>query len=95
MESVVNELCNNIFGVYPTHLEKCSVGMVNIVYIVTVCNERYVVRLNRDKGAYSDSIDLLKQAHVLGLPVSQVVNIGVYEEYEFIILTYNPQINIM
>ena len=62
--------------------------MVNIVYIVTVCNERYVVRLNRDKGAYSDSIDLLKQAHVLGLPVSQVVNIGVYEEYEFIILTY-------
>ena len=88
MESVVNELCNNIFGVYPTHLEKCSVGMVNIVYIVTVCNERYVVRLNRDKGAYSDSIDLLKQAHVLGLPVSQVVNIGVYEEYEFIILTY-------
>ena len=75
MESVVNELCNNIFGVYPTHLEKCSVGMVNIVYIVTVCNERYVVRLNKDKGAYSDSIDLLKQAHVLGLPVSQVLAI--------------------
>ncbi len=88
MESTVNELCKNIFGIYPDHIEKCSVGSVNIVYMADVCSERYVIRLNRDKGAYSESIDLLKQAWSLGLPVSKVVNIGVYEEFEFIILTY-------
>lgn len=84
----INDLCFTLFGRIPDSFERCSVGMVNTVYILYIGDKQYILRLNSENGAYRDSARLLEDAEKVGLPVPHVIAKGCFESYEYLVLTY-------
>lgn len=88
IENTVQRLCDKLFGRLPESMERCTVGMVNTVYILAFGNEKYVLRLNREEGAYRESARLLAEAESVGLTVPHIVAEGRFEGYEYMTITY-------
>lgn len=88
IENIVQRLCEKLFGRLPDGMERCTVGMVNTVYILTFGGERYVLRLNSEEGAYRESARILAEAETVGLPVPHIIAEGRFEGYEYMAITY-------
>ena len=89
-KKLAEDICVTTFGNAPDRIELCTVGMVNTVYIANVNEDRYVIRLNSEKGAYSKSEVLLGNAEKIGLPVPRVINSGHRNGYEYLVMSCIP-----
>ena len=87
---LAEDICLKKFGKKPDRIELCTVGMVNTVYIVDVEQDRFVIRLNGEKGAYSESKRLLDNAENIGLPVPRVIGSVTKNGYEYLVMSYMP-----
>jgi len=66
-------------------------GSVNKVFIVEAANTKVVVRLNDDRAAldeYTKEAWCIEKAAAKGVPVSEVLGVGMFEEHAFMIQTY-------
>jgi hypothetical protein len=87
---LAEDICLKMFGKMPDRIELCTVGMVNTVYIADIGQDRFVIRLNSEKGAYSESKRLLDNAENFGLPVPRVIGSGSENGYEYLVMSYIP-----
>ena len=65
-----------------------TVGHGNYVYIVELADRKVVIRCSEETGAYKDTIYWLEKLETIDIPVPRVLGKGVYEGYEYLILTY-------
>jgi len=74
----------------PDHIERCSIGVGNYVFIVSCDTERYIVRCSKEENAYQDTVYWLEKLNSIDVPVSRIICSGQYKEIEYVILTYIP-----
>ncbi len=84
----IETLCLEYFSEQPKKIERCAVGQGNYVYIVELADRKVVVRCSEEVGAYKDTIYWLEKLSVIDIPVPRVLGKGVFEGYEYVILTY-------
>lgn len=87
-EKMISKLCLEYFEQEPQTVERCAVGQGNYVYIVECNGTRYVIRCSEESGAYDTSVYWLEKLAAIDVPVPRVIAKGLYEEYEFLILSY-------
>ncbi len=97
-DKVVSESINNdnistilcsCLGEMPLEIERCSVGIGNMVYLVTCDKDKYVFRCSAEEN-YADTVYWLQELRKLDVPVPQVLHQGKYKEYHYVILSYLP-----
>ena len=69
-------------------IERCSVGIVNYVFIVSTANEKFVLRCSKDENAYKDTVYWLNKLSVCEIPIPIVLSEGKYKDYSYLILSY-------
>ncbi len=89
LEEMVSNLFFSCFQTYPQEMERCSIGIGNLVYIVKCTDEMYVLRCSQE-DSYADTIHWLQELRKLDVPVPEVLHHGIYEEYHYLILSYLP-----
>ena len=87
-EEKIAELCMECFSEQAKEIERCAVGHGNYVYIVELADRKVVVRCSEETGAYKDTIYWLEKLETIDIPVPRVLGKGVFEGYEYLILTY-------
>lgn len=87
-DNTVLRLCAEVFGDNPDTIRRCTVGHGNFVSIVELGGEKYVFRLSREAGAYSDTIHWLTRLAQAEIPVPGIIAHGQLEAWEYLILTY-------
>lgn len=87
-EQMIFKLCLECLSETPQSIERCAVGQGNYVYIVECMEEKYVVRCSAECDAYKASIHWLKKLAAIDIPVPKVIAVGMFEEYEYLILSY-------
>ena len=87
-EEKIAELCMECFSEQAKEIERCAVGHGNYVYIVELADRKVVVRCSEEIGAYKDTIYWLEKLETIDIPVPRVLGKGVFEGYEYLILTY-------
>ena len=87
-EEKIAELCLKCLAEQPKNITRCNVGHGNYVYIVELADRKVVVRCSEETGAYKDTIYWLEKLETIDIPVPRVLGKGVYEGYEYLILTY-------
>ena len=87
-DDIISGISTSVFGSLPESAERCTVGMVNTVYRLSVNGRRCVLRLNSERGSFDNSADILRRAAAAGVPVPSVIAQGEYGGAEYIILSY-------
>lgn len=87
-EEMIVKLCKECFAAEPGSITRCAVGHGNYVYIVELADRKVVVRCSEEIGAYKDTIYWLEKLVTIDIPVPRVLGKGVFEGYEYLILTY-------
>ena len=70
------------------HIERCSTGIGNYVFVVATPFSKYILRCSKQSGAYNESIHWLTKLQVCNIPIPKIISHGQHEEYEYIVLTY-------
>ncbi|MCH5274077.1 MAG: aminoglycoside phosphotransferase family protein [Lachnospiraceae bacterium] len=87
-EKIISRLCRECLSETPRSIERCGVGHGNYVFIVECADVKYVVRCSLERDAYKDTIYWLEQLAVIEIPVPKVIAKGIFEEYEYLVLSY-------
>lgn len=87
-EEKITKLCLGCLAEQPKNITRCTVGHGNYVYIVELADRKVVIRCSEETGAYKDTIYWLEKLETIDIPVPRVLGKGVYEGYEYLILTY-------
>ena len=87
-EEKIARFCMETFAEQPKNIIRCAVGHGNYVYIVEFADRKVVVRCSEEPGAYKDTICWLEKLETIDIPVPRVLGKGVFEGYEYLILTY-------
>ncbi len=87
-EEIINRLCLDCLEEQPKSMFRCAVGQGNYVYIVELSDRKVVVRCSEETDAYKDTIYWLERLETLDIPVPRVLGKGMYDGYEYVILTY-------
>ena len=87
-EETIVKLCEECLAELPKEIERCAVGHGNYVYIVELADRKVVVRCSEETGAYKDTIYWLEKLETIDIPVPRVLGKGMFEGYEYLILTY-------
>lgn len=87
-EEKITKLCLDCLGEQPKNITRCNVGHGNYVYIVELADRKVVVRCSEEIGAYKDTTYWLEKLETIDIPVPRVLGKGVFEGYEYLILTY-------
>jgi len=87
-EEAIVKLCKECLAEQPKGMERCIVGHGNYVYIVELTDRKVVVRCSKETGAYKDTIYWMEKLETIDIPVPRVLGKGVFEGYEYLILTY-------
>lgn len=87
-EEKITKLCLDCLGEQPKKITRCAVGQGNYVYIAEHTDRKVVVRCSEETGAYKDTIYWLEKLENIDIPVPSVLGKGVFEDYEYLILTY-------
>jgi len=91
MEEIIKAILieNNIE--IPSEVERCGIGHGNYVYTLDYIKEKKIIRINDEINIYSEYenfkywVSMLKDIDV---PVPNVISIGKYKKYNYIILDY-------
>lgn len=86
--NIISQLCKKCFFKTPQSIVRCSVGQGNYVFIVQFCDTKYVVRCSPEKNAYVDTVYWLEKLALIEIPVPKIISKGVFEDYEYLILTF-------
>ncbi|SEK42714.1 Phosphotransferase enzyme family protein [Ruminococcus albus] len=87
-DNIISKLCKKCFSEIPQSIERCSVGQGNYVFIVQLTDTTYVIRCSPEKNAYNDTVYWLEKLAFIEIPIPKIVAKGVFEDTEYIILTY-------
>ena len=87
-EEKIAKLCVKCLAEQPKNIIRCTVGHGNYVYIVELADRKVVVRCSEETGAYKDTIYWLEKLETIDIPVPRVLGKGIFEGYEYLILTY-------
>ena len=87
-EEKIEKLCIACLAEQPKNIIRCTVGHGNYVYIVELADRKVVARCSEESGAYKDTIYWLEKLETIDIPVPRVLGKGVFEGYEYLILTY-------
>ena len=87
-EKTIALICLSHLSHRADSIERCEVGLDNYVYIVTVQGSRYVIRLNKEIGAYNDTVYWLHRLREADIPVPDVIASGTLDGCAYIILSY-------
>ncbi len=87
-KKTVKKICMKYLSQEPTSIERCSMGIGNYVFIVTIADEKYVFRGSEEEGAYNNTSYLLDKLKNLDIPIPKIICSGKFEKYYFIILSY-------
>ena len=87
-EETIVKFCKEYLAEEPRHITRCAVGHGNYVYIVELADRKVVVRCSEEIGAYKDTIYWLEKLETIDIPVPKVLGKGVFEGYEYLVLTY-------
>ncbi|MCR4647893.1 MAG: phosphotransferase [Lachnospiraceae bacterium] len=82
------QLFENVMKEKDFSIERCSTGIGNYVFIVTVKNIKYILRCSLEKDAYRNTVYWLKELEECDIPIPKVIKYGQYEEYRYLILSY-------
>lgn len=85
---IINEICAVKLGRYPDSIKRLETGYANYVYKLSFDNDKFIIRLNSDKNAYSHTLYWLDKLHGLDIPIPKVIHSGEYSDFSFIILKF-------
>lgn len=86
--SKANQLFQTVMNEQPEHMERCSMGIGNYVFIVSTVSSKYILRCSEETNAYSETIYWLTELQECDIPIPKIISQGKYDNYEYIILTY-------
>lgn len=91
MEKVVQEILteNNIEN--PNRIERCSIGHGNYVFMLDYIQDKKIIRMNDEGNLYAEYENFkywVSKLKDIDVPVPNIVNIGKYKNYNYIILDY-------
>lgn len=91
MEKVVQEILteNNIEN--PNRIERCSIGHGNYVFMLDYIQDKKIIRMNDEGNLYAEYENFkywVSKLKDIDVPVPNMVNIGKYKNYNYIILDY-------
>ena len=91
MENVIKNILieNNIE--IPNRIERCSIGHGNYVFILDYIQDKKIIRMNNECNLYSEYENFeywVSKLKDIDIPVPNIVCIGKYINYNYIILDY-------
>ena len=91
MENIVQEILidNNIK--IPNKIERCSIGHGNYVFMLDYIQDKKIIRMNDEGNLYSEYENFkywVSKLKDIDVPVPNIVSIGKYKNYNYIILDY-------
>ncbi len=91
MEAVIQEILteNNIET--PNRIERCSIGHGNYVFILDYIQNKKIIRMNDEGNLYSEYENFeywVSKLKDIDIPVPNIISIGKYKNYNYIILDY-------
>lgn len=79
-DTVMNEKSSSI--------ERCGTGIGNYVFIVSTHTAKYVLRCTTEINAYNNTVHWLSRLQTCDIPIPKVLDVGKFENYEYLILSY-------
>src|SRR3989344_8540622 len=92
----VSEISESVLGKKAKRIRKIETfGDVNEVYFVEADSNKYVFRLNNDRGfdEFSKEKWCMEQATKVGIPTTSVLKMGEHDEISYMILPYIESVN--
>ena len=91
MENVIKDILieNNIE--IPDKIERCSIGHGNYVFMLDYIQNKKIIRMNNEGNLYSEYENFeywVSKLKEIDIPVPNIVCIGNYKNYNYIILDY-------
>lgn len=86
--SIACRLFKAVMKEHPKNIERCSTGIGNYVFIVSTTTTRYVLRCSKEINVYNNTVHWLSELQVCNIPIPRVLDVGRYENYEYLILSY-------
>jgi len=86
--SIISEIFHSCLNLHVQCVQRCAVGIDNMVYRVECNHEMYIFRCSTEEYAYTDTIRWLTALSPLHIPVPSVLCDGKYGKYYYLILDY-------
>ena len=91
MEKVVKEILKENNIELPYRIERCSIGHGNYVFMLDYIQDKKIIRMNDECNLYAEYENFKYWATKLkeiDIPVPNIISIGNYKNYNYIILDY-------
>ena len=91
MEKIIQEILKDNNIQIPNKIERCSVGHGNYVFILDYIKYKRIIRMNDESNLYSQYENYqywVSKLKDIDIPVPNIISIGKYKNYNYIILDY-------
>lgn len=91
METVIQEILTENNIEIPNRIERCSIGHGNYVFILDYIQNKKIIRINDEGNLYSEYDNYkywVSKLKAIDIPVPNIISIGKYKSYNYIILDY-------
>lgn len=82
------QLFDTVMNEKSSSIERCSTGIGNYVFIVSTHTAKYVLRCATEINAYNNTVHWLSRLQTCDVPIPKVLDVGRFENYEYLILSY-------
>ena len=82
------QLFDTVMNEKSSSIERCSTGIGNYVFIVSTHTAKYVLRCATEINAYNNTVHWLSRLQTCDIPIPKVLDVGRFENYEYLILSY-------
>ena len=91
MEKVVQEILTDNNIEIPNRIERCSIGHGNYVFMLEYNQNKKIIRMNDEGNLYAEYENFkywVSKLKDIDIPVPNIISIGKYKNYNYIILDY-------
>ena len=91
MEKVVQEILTDNNIEIPNRIERCSIGHGNYVFMLEYNQNKKIIRMNDEYNLYAEYENFkywVSKLKEIDIPVPNIISIGKYKNYNYIILDY-------
>ncbi len=85
-EQYINEIFKQELNTLPSEIKRFTVGHGNYVFYVKTQKKEYVIRCS--ENPYTETIHWLNELHKIDIPVSEILNTGIYKDMYYMICSY-------
>ncbi|MBE5805181.1 MAG: hypothetical protein E7313_00405 [Clostridiales bacterium] len=91
MENIVKDILTENNLEIPNKIERCSIGHGNYVFMLDYRQDKKIIRMNDEGNLYAEYENFkywVSKLKDIDVPVPNVISVGKYKKYNYIILDY-------